>query len=88
MNKGFKGYIGGVGDAISQLGNASLYPLLNLMVAPGGHPFGNVDETMSSVMGKNIQSGTCLLCKYICKVLSLFDNQHCKDAIEVTPGDA
>jgi len=56
-------------------------PLLNWWLEPA-HPFGLEDETLSSVMGKNLEF--CSVCRVVCKVVSFFfrQNTHCKDSIE------
>lgn len=50
----------------------------------GGFP----DETLSSRMGKHIakKENKCLLCKYICRFLDLFEKDHCKKSIEKDEG--
>lgn len=44
---------------------------------------GDPRETLSSVFGKMKQDGTCMLCVYLCKALSviMLDPDHCKKAI-------
>lgn len=61
--------------------NWFLSPLLNrvLDVMPE-HRFGNPDETLSSVFGKNLSN--CKACYLICMVLHLLDRGHCKKSIE------
>lgn len=63
--------------ATDQWLNVFLAPLLNLLLSDGSYKFGNPDETLSSVMGKNIKLGKCRGCYYICRVLHLFDKDHC-----------
>ena len=48
--------------------------------------FGDPDETLSSRMGKSISENKCILCKFICGILNIFDSQHCKKSIESDEG--
>lgn len=48
---------------------------------------GDPDETLSSRMGKAIREGRCKLCYPICRVLHLFDKNHCKKEIEEDEGE-
>ncbi|QKE74777.1 hypothetical protein HPK19_19445 [Arthrobacter citreus] len=41
---------------------------------------GNPDETMSSRMGKRID--TCNFCRFMCRFLDLFQKDHCIKSIE------
>lgn len=47
-----------------------------------GNKFGNPDETLSSVFGKNVREGKCKGCHFICKLLHRLDPDHCKKSIE------
>lgn len=67
---------------IDQGVNAVFGPMLNVVFGVKRHKFGNPDETLSSVFGKNIESGECKACRLICKVLNLFDRGHCESSIE------
>lgn len=62
--------------------NVLLHPLLNVLVDEGGARFGNPDETLSSVFGKNVRTGTCRFCFYMCRLLHLLDPDHCQKSIE------
>lgn len=42
---------------------------------------GSPNETISSRMGRLIQKDKCKLCKLTCKILDIFDKDHCKKAI-------
>lgn len=66
---------------IDQGVNTIFAPVLNRLMKPK-FKFGNPDETLSSVMGKNVRAGSCPACHFICKWLSLIDNKHCKKSIE------
>ena len=66
---------------IDQGFNVILSPILNIFIS-NEHDFGNPDETLSSVMGKQIRLGRCKGCKLICKLLHWFDPDHCNKSIE------
>lgn len=68
--------------SIDQFANVSLSPLLNMLLSEESYKFGNPDETLSSVFGKNVRSGKCKGCYCICRVLHLIDKNHCKKSIE------
>ncbi len=78
-------YLFNVLVALDNTANALLMPLMNLFVEEGGYKFGNADETLSSVFGKNVKLGKCKLCRWICKILHLFDENHCERSIEIDP---
>lgn len=63
--------------------NVVLSPLWNWLLKPY-FKFGNPDETMSSVMGKNNQldDNKCKGCIIICKMLSFLQISHCLKSIE------
>lgn len=63
--------------------NWLLSPVLNRFVKGEGHRFGNPDETLSSVFGKNARTKTCRACNWICKyILHPLDHDHCERSIE------
>jgi len=69
--------------SIDQTINVVAAPLLNALTSENAYKFGNPDETLSSVMGKNVEKGACRGCRFICKyILHPLDRDHCKDAIE------
>ncbi len=70
--------------SIDQYFNVLLSPLLNLILRPSAR-FGDPDETLSSVFGKNGEE--CKACHFICKLLHLIDPQHCERSIESDRGD-
>ncbi len=70
--------------SIDQFFNVLLSPLLNLILRPSAR-FGDPDETLSSVFGKNGEE--CRACHFICKLLHLIDPQHCERSIESDRGD-
>ena len=67
----------GVNTLLGGLLNAALDPL---------HLFGDPDETLSSVMGKNVRDGACRGCYWTCRLLHLFDPNHCLKSIERDEG--
>ncbi len=77
--------------SIDQLGNVIMQHLLNLLwVKKGGYKFGNRDETISSVLGKNKQNNTLTgFGKSIDKILDFIDANHSLNSIDyyVEPND-
>lgn len=70
--------------SVDQTGNVIMQDIFNdLLITKDGHKFGNEDETISSVVGKNLVKGT--LTKYG-KVLNLIlenlDENHSINSIE------
>ena len=47
---------------------------------------GDPDETLSSRMGKAIRENRCVLCKWMCRFLDLFETNHCEKSIEKDEG--
>jgi hypothetical protein len=72
--------------AVDQLLNVLLSPVLNRVANPL-YRFGDPDETLSSVMGKNVNAGVCRGCYYVCRLLHLLDPGHCEKSIEMDEGD-
>lgn len=48
--------------------------------------FGDPDETISSRTGKHLAKHDCPFCSFLCKVLNLFQKDHCVKSIEVDEG--
>jgi len=47
-----------------------------------GYPFGNINETISSALGKNKVNGTLTLAgRVLCSILCLIDKNHCIKSI-------
>lgn len=67
-----------------QKGNVVYKHLFNRLLIRGfGVPFGNEDETVSSVLGKNLRDGTLTkLGKIVCKILDTIDPNHCLNSID------
>ncbi|ENO76579.1 hypothetical protein B447_17586 [Thauera sp. 27] len=74
--------------ALDQFANVLLPPILNLILCPTVARFGHLDETISSVLGKNEESGACVGCRLICRLLHIFDPGHCDKSIERYEGVA
>lgn len=68
-----KKYFWNILIALDQLANA----------LSGGDP----DETLSSRMGKAIREGRCRGCYIICRILHIFDRDHCHKSIEEDEGE-
>jgi hypothetical protein len=70
--------------ATDQHANVFLAKLFNdVMIKTGGHKFGNPDETISSVLGKNKLMGKLsLFGKCLDYILHLLDNNHSIKSIE------
>lgn len=90
----FKDWWNRIGDyfyraavSIDQLGNTMCQDLFNhTLIKKGGYSFGNVDETISSVLGKNKQTNTLsLLGRLLDKFLHILDDNHTLNSIEDEP---
>lgn len=70
--------------AVDQMGNVFMQEVFNdLLIKKGGHLFGNEDETISSVLGKNKASKTLtLLGRAISWFLDKIDPNHVEKSIE------
>lgn len=69
---------------IDQIGNSVCRDMLNrLLIVTGWYSFGKVQETISSVLGKNQKSWTLTrLGRVIVAVLDFIDKDHCKESIQ------
>ena len=70
--------------ATDQHANTYLSKLFNdIMILKGGYKFGNPDETISSVLGKNIETKTLsLIGKGLNNILNLLEDNHATKSIE------
>ena len=70
--------------SIDQLGNVVCKELFNdILITPSGIPFGNPDETISSVLGKNkLNSSLTWLGKSLDWILNKLDPNHSIKSIE------
>jgi hypothetical protein len=48
--------------------------------------FGDPDETISSRLGKHLAKHDCPFCNFMCKLLNLFQKDHCVKSIEADEG--
>lgn len=73
-----------VAYGIDQLGNVVCRDAFNKwLISDRGYKFGNPDETVSSVLGKNKRAGTLTKSgKFLDKILEWLDDGHSIDAIE------
>ena len=69
---------------IDQIGNSVCRDMLNrLLITSGWYSFGKVQETISSVLGKNQEAWTLTrIGRAIVVVLDRLDPGHCKDSIQ------
>lgn len=70
---------------LDQIGNATCYIFLNNVIIKDNsvHCFGNIDETISSVIGKNKLKNNLTLCGIILDyILDLIDTNHSINSIE------
>jgi len=74
-----------VAISLDQLGNVLMQHLLNeIMIVSGGYKFGNRDETISSVIGKNEERNTLsAFGKLINLILNLIDANHSLNSIDL-----
>jgi hypothetical protein len=68
---------------IDRFGNRNFRALFNgLLREEYGYPFGNVNETISSVLGKNQRDHTLTsFGSLICYILDSLEKNHCKNSI-------
>ena len=69
--------------SIDRFGNSQYRSLFNAwFVADGGYQHGNINETISSVLGKNQRDKTLTrLGMLITKILDIIDKDHCLKSI-------
>ena len=81
--KRLNGYFREEAVAIDRFGNSQYRSLLNaLFVTENGYHHGNINETISSVLGKNQRDETLTkLGKLLVKILDLMDKNHCLESI-------
>ena len=81
--KRLNGYFREEAVAIDRFGNSQYRSLFNTwFVKENGYKHGNINETISSVLGKNQRDDT--LTKFgmlITKILDRMDENHCKESI-------
>lgn len=81
---GRKKYLYKIALGVDQLGNVVCAKLFNFfLITNHGHQFGNEDETISSVIGKNKRANTLTLLGIMLDMfLELIDKNHSINAIE------
>lgn len=81
--KRLNGYFREEAVAIDRFGNYQYHSLFNTwFVADGGYKHGNINETISSVLGKNEHFGKLTKAgKVLVKVLNFIDKDHCFKSI-------
>jgi 8-oxo-dGTP diphosphatase len=72
--------------SIDQFGNCACQYLFNdLLIKEGGYRFGNIDETISSVLGKNKRDNTLTwLGQLLSNILDAIDENHVLKSIDET----
>lgn len=70
---------------IDKFGNRNFRTLLNTtLIKKQSYQFGNVEETISSVLGKNERDETLTKTgKIVCWILDSLDKEHCKKSIHI-----
>lgn len=81
--KRFSGYYRTYAVGIDRFGNSTYKSLFNAtLIKPEGYQFGNFEETISSVLGKNQRDNTLTKTgKILVKILDTIDKDHCKKSI-------
>lgn len=78
------GYFMRIAISLDQLGNVVYSHLFNfLLIKSNAYQFGNEDETISSVLGKNkLNNSLTLIGQFLSKILDRVDNNHVVKSIE------
>ena len=78
------GYFKSSAVNLDRFGNSEFRTLFNLTLKKKeGYKFGNMEETISSALGKNQQNGTLTRTgKALVWILDLLDRNHCKKSIK------
>lgn len=78
-----KGYFRSTAVNLDRFGNREFRSLFNaVLIKQEGYQFGNILETISSVLGKNERDNTLTKTgKRLVWLLNCLDKDHCKDAI-------
>jgi hypothetical protein len=68
---------------IDRFGNRNFRTLLNMTLQNNGYQFGNINETISSALGKNKRDNTLTKVGLIlCYILDSIDENHCIKSIQ------
>ena len=83
VSRRLNGYFRNEALAIDRFGNSQYRSLFNTwFVADGGYKHGNINETISSVLGKNqIDETFTKFGMLITKIIDRMDENHCKESI-------
>nr|DAS00148.1 MAG TPA: hypothetical protein [Caudoviricetes sp.] len=78
------GYFKSSAVNLDRFGNSEFRTLFNLTLKKkGGYKFGNMEETISSVLGKNQRDNTLSFAgKVLVFILDMIDKNHCKKSIK------
>ncbi|AKK74426.1 hypothetical protein OK18_19030 [Chryseobacterium gallinarum] len=78
-----KGYFRSTAVNIDKFGNREFRTLWNItLITDNGYQFGNLNETISSALGKNERDGTLSkIGKALVWILNTIDENHCKNSI-------
>ena len=78
------GYFKSSAVSLDRFGNFEFRTLFNLTLKKkGGYEFGNFEETISSVLGKNQRDNTLSRAgKVLVWILDLIEKEHCKKSIK------
>ena len=90
LNVRKKGYLKDTAINIDRFGNREFRFSLNkyLIIEGSSNKFGDIRETISSVLGKNQQKKQLTkLGNIICCILDFLDKEHCKKSIEYYSND-
>jgi hypothetical protein len=79
-------YFMNIAVSLDQFGNTICKYLFNaVLIKKNGYQFGNVDETISSVLGKNYVNKTCtIIGLFFCTLLGKLDKNHVEKSIDET----
>ena len=67
---------------IDRFGNRNFRTLLNMTLQENGYEFGNINETISSALGKNKRDNTLTKTgSVLCFILDSLDENHCIKSI-------
>ena len=82
-----KGYFRSTAVNIDRFGNREFRALFNkVLIKENGYRFGDIRETISSVLGKNQRDNTLTKTgKVLVWILDLIDKNHCVKSIEDLP---
>ena len=81
--KTINGFFNQTAIDIDRFGNRNFRTLLNMTLQKEGYQFGNINETISSALGKNKRDNTLTKTGLIlCFILDSLDENHCIKSIQ------